>query len=115
MRRMPMGLTLGTKQWAMFLSLIGCFTASLASAAEIASNHFRQAAVYVPGKNADLQAAAQDLVDYTRQMTGVDLTITPITDAAAIPHDRWAFVLDSLAVTKGIQLPKTDYGVDGMA
>ena len=115
MIRTPMCSTLVTKSLAIFFSLIGCLTSSTGRAVEVAADHFRQAAVYVPGTDPDLQAAAQDLVDYTRQMTGADLTITPVKDAATIPNDRRAFVLDSLAVAKGLQVPKTEYGLDGMA
>ena len=90
-------------------------TLSLACAGEIAVDNFRDASVYVTGKNANVQIAAQDLVDYMKRMTGVELKIVSVAGAAAIPADRWAFALDSLAVAKGLGVPTTQYRVDGMA
>lgn len=99
-----LGLLVGIAAWA---------PATLAG--EVPAEQFRGAAVYVPGDDPDLQAAAADLAQYVQRMTGVDLKVVPAKDAAAIAADRWAFVLDSLAVARGLKPPKTEYGLDGMA
>lgn len=106
--------TMNTKTFLAVL--VACGLAAVpARAAEIAADQFRNATVYLPGEDADLQAAAQDLVHYVQQLTGIELKSVVAKEAAAIPADQWTFVLDSLAVARGLQVPHTEFGVDGLA
>src|SRR5690606_4010699 len=71
----------------------------------------------VPRKKKDggdlVRKAAQDLRDYVKKMTGVELPVTEIESAKGIPADQPAFVLDELARQLGARPPKTEFGEDG--
>ncbi|GEM_PF-1464368 len=81
----------------------------------------RRATIYVPPEvprkkkdGGDLvRKAAQDLRDYVKKMTGVELPVTEIESAKGIPADQPAFVLDELARQLGARPPKTEFGEDG--
>jgi hypothetical protein len=77
---------------------------------------FDNASIYVPADATPaLQQAAADLREYVGKMTGVELTVQPVADAARIPTDRRAFVLGKLAVALGLSVPATASGASGLA
>ncbi len=111
-------------------------------AAEVPASEFRGATIYVPeGEDPDtspeqrtivdridedipkdqqitgrkVSAAAQDLVEYVKKMTGVELKVAKVKDVSAIPKGSRCFVLGSLAKTLGLKVPETEYRIDGFA
>ncbi len=60
-----------------------------------------------------LHKAAEDLKDYLRKMTGVEVPIVEVDRAASIPNGRPAFILGPLAVELGAQPPATLFHEDG--
>lgn len=62
-----------------------------------------------------ISLAAQDLADYVKKMTGVELKVAKVKDVAAIPKDSRCFVLGSLATKSGLKVPTTEFRIDGFA
>ena len=60
-----------------------------------------------------LNLAADDLQEYLKKMTGAEVKIVEIADAAQIPKGKPAFILGPLATGLGAKPPTTEFGEDG--
>lgn len=68
-----------------------------------------------PGQKGEdpVREAAEDLRDYVRKMTGVEMPVKEVGTVAEISADGPAFVLGGLAGQLGARAPKTEFGQDG--